>query len=133
LPDNQETIVNITSTNLTRVIQTAILGAFALSCAAASNAADYGNVPTAVVKFGDLNPSNPQGAAKLYGRIVAAAQEVCKPFDVRSDDLGAQSRLHACVSKAIANGVSKVGKTELFAIYNAKNHQSLPVSVIAVR
>ena len=71
-----------TLTNLPRLITTAIFGALALSCDAASIAADNSDVPQTVVKFGDLNLSNPQGAATLYSRIVAAAHEVCRSFDI---------------------------------------------------
>jgi UrcA family protein len=121
----------ITSTNLPRLIKTAIFGALALSCGAVSMAADRSDVPQAVVKFGDLNLSNPQGAATLYGRIVAAAHEVCKSFDIDSRDLGDRARLDACVHKAIAGAVTKVGQPELFAIYNVKNHQPLPILIAA--
>jgi UrcA family protein len=129
----EETRMNITSTNLSRVIKTAILGTLALSCGAVSMAADYHDVPTAVVKFGDLNLSNPQGALRLYSRIVAAANEVCRPFAIDDRDLGSQARLKTCVHKATADAVSTVGRPELSAIYNAKNHQSPAIIVAATR
>ena len=133
VPDTEETTMKtlFTSTNLPRVIKTAIFGALALSCTAVSIAADHSDVPQAVVKFGDLNPSNPQGAAKLYSRIATAAYEVCKSFDINSRDLGSRARLTACLHKAIADAVTKVGQPELLAIYNAKNHQPLPTIVAA--
>src|SRR5580658_927749 len=78
--DIQETVMKtlITSTHLPRRITTAIFGALAFGCGTLSIAADLSDVPQAVVKFGDLNLSNPQGAVTLYSRIVAAANEVCK-------------------------------------------------------
>lgn len=128
-----ETIMKtlFTSTHLSRLITTAIFGALALSGGAASIAADTSEVPQVVVKFGDLNLSNPQGAAKLYSRIATAAYEVCKSFDINSRDLGSRARLTACLHKAIADAVTKVGQPELLAIYNAKNHQPLPINVAA--
>jgi UrcA family protein len=128
-----ETIMKtpFTSTHLSRLITTAIFGALALSGGAASIAADTSEVPQVVVKFGDLNLSNPQGAAKLYSRIATAAYEVCKSFDINSRDLGSRARLTACLHKAIADAVTKVGQPELLAIYNAKNHQPLPTIVAA--
>ena len=123
----------ITSTNLPRLITTAVFGVLALSCGAVSIAADNSDVPQVVVKFGDLNLSNPQGAATLYGRIVAAAHEVCKSFDIDSRGLGSRVRLDACVHKAIAGAVTKVGQPELFAIYNGKNHHPLPIIVAAAQ
>jgi UrcA family protein len=135
LPDNQETIMKtlITSSNLPRRITTAIFAALALTCGAVSIAADDSDVPQALVKFGDLNLSNPQGATALYSRIAAAANRVCKPFDTDSRDLGSRARVDACVHKAIANAVTKVDHPELFAIYNAKNHQPRPIIVAAVQ
>jgi UrcA family protein len=130
-PDTQETIMKtqITSTNLPRLITTAIFGAIALSCGAMSIAADQSDVRQAVVKFGDLNVSNRQGAATLYSRIVAAAGEVCND----NRDLPYRARLHACVHKAIADAVTRVGQPELFAIYNAKNHRPHPITVAAAQ
>jgi UrcA family protein len=121
------------NTTATRVITAAIVGALALSCSTLSIAADKGDVPQIVVKYGDLNPSNTQGALALYSRIVAAATEVCKPLDMHSRDLGTQSRAKACVRKATADAVTKVGQPGLFAVYNAKSHQPLPIIVAAAQ
>ena len=49
----------ITSTHLSRLISTAIFGALTLSWGATSIAADETEAPQVVVKFGDLNLSNP--------------------------------------------------------------------------
>jgi len=122
-----------TAAYLPRLIITATLGALALSWGAASIAAGEGDVPQVVVKFGDLNLSSPQGAAKLYSRIAAAGSEVCKPLDINSRDLGSRARLDACVHKAIADAVTKVDRPELFAIFDAKNHQPRPIVVAAAR
>ena len=120
-----------TCTNLSRLITTAIFGALVLGCGAVSVAADNSDVPQAVVKFGDLNLSNPRGAATLYNRITAAAHTVCTPFESR--DLAARARLAVCVHKAITDAVTKVGQPELFAIYDAKNHRPLPIIVAAAQ
>ena len=121
------------STKPSRLITTAIFAALAFGCGAVSIAGDWSDVPQAVVKFGDLNLSNPQGAAALYDRIAAAAHEVCKPFDVGIRDLALHAQLNACVHKAIADAVTKVGQAELFAIYNARNPQPLPITVAAAQ
>lgn len=135
LLDTPETTMNtlITSTNLSRLISTAILGAITLSWGAMSIAADESEAPQAVVKFGDLNLSNPQGAAALYSRITLAAYEVCKSFDIDSRNLGSRARVDACVHKAIADAVTKVDRAELFAVYSAKNHQARPIIVAAAQ
>src|ERR1017187_3882546 len=129
LLDTQETTMNtlITSTNLSRLISTAIFGVLTLSWGAMSIAADESDAPQAVVKFGDLNLSNPQGAAALYHRIWSAAVTVCRPQDDGS--LASMSRVQTCVHKAIADAVTKVDRAELFAVYNAKSRQLRPIVV----
>jgi UrcA family protein len=115
------------------LITTAIFGALAASGSAMCMAADGSDVPQAMVKFGDLNLANSQGAAMLYSRISAAAHEVCKSFDIDGRDLGSRTRQDACVHKAIADAVIKVCQPQLFAIYNAKNDQPLPILVAATQ
>lgn len=117
-----------TTTSIRTLIATALVSALASSVAAVS-AADNSDVPQAVVKFGDLNISNPQDAAKLYSRIAAAAYALCRPFDIDNRNLGAQARLKACVHKAIADAVTRVGQPELIAIYNAKNPRRKTISL----
>jgi UrcA family protein len=118
---------SILSTRVRGLIASAIFSALVSSFAAVSVAADNSVVHQVVVKFGDLNLSNPQGAATLYSRIVAAAREVCKaPDDVGTRELMLPIGLRACRQKAIADGVTEVGQPELTAIYNAKNPQPLP-------
>jgi UrcA family protein len=119
----------ITAAFLPRLIGTAIFSTLALSWGAASVAAGDSEVPQVVVKFGDLNLSNPEGAAELYNRIAAAGKEVCRSFDSR--DLATRARLNACVRKAIAEAVTMVDRPELSAIDNAKNHQPRPIVVAA--
>jgi UrcA family protein len=129
LLDTQETTMNtlMISTNLTRLISTAIFGVLALSSGAMSVAAEQSDAPQAVVKFGDLNLSNPPGATALYHRIRNAAVTVCRPQDDGS--LASMNRVQTCVHKAIADAVSKVDRAELFAVYNAKSGQLRPIVV----
>jgi UrcA family protein len=121
----------IASATLPRLVTAAIFGALAFGIGTASIAADRSDVPQAVVKFGHLSLSNRQGATKLYDRIVVAANEVCKSFDTDIRDLTSQGQMLACIHKAIADAVTKVGHPELFAVYNARNHQPLPITVAA--
>jgi UrcA family protein len=124
--------MNTLSTSPSRLIPPAIFCSLALSCGAASIAADNAGVPHAIVKFGELDLSNPQGAAVLYGRIVVAANEVCKSFDIDNRGLTDRWRQYECIQKAIAHAVTKMGRPELFAVYNAKTHRPLPIRVVAV-
>jgi UrcA family protein len=116
----------ITSTNLSRLISTTIFGVLTLSWGAMSIAADESDAPQAVVKFGDLNLSNPQGGAALYRRIWSAAVTVCRPQD---DSLASRSRVQSCIHKAIADAVTKVDRAELFAVYNSTNHELRPIVI----
>ena len=121
-------------TRIRRLVATAIVSAFASSFAVICAAADDVETVSVVVKFGDLNVSNPQGAAALYGRIAAAAHNVCGSY--ASNDVfhhGSEARVKACVRKAIADAVTKVGQPELFAVYNTKNRQRLPITVAAAQ
>jgi UrcA family protein len=121
-------------TRIRRLIATAMVTAFASSFAVVCAAADDTETVSVVVKFEDLNVANPQGAATLYGRIAAAAHNVCGSYD--SDDVfhhGSRSRVNACVRKAIADAVTRVGQPELFAVYNTNNRQPLPITVAAAR
>ena len=118
-----------TPASMRTLIAKAVLSALTSSVAALSIGADNSDVPQAVVKFGDLNISNPRDAAKLYSRIAAAAYAVCTPFDIDNQNLGAQARLKACVHKSIADAVTRVGQPELIAIYKAKNHTRKTISL----
>jgi UrcA family protein len=66
--------------------------------------ADSLSLPTATVKFGDLDVLHPQGAAVLHARIRAAAMNVCSSFD----GLGRGAALHrdGCVNKAVVGAVT---------------------------
>lgn len=121
----------IASAKYPRLVTAAIFGALAIGCGAVSIAADRSDVPQAVVKFGDLNLSNRQGAATLYNRIIAAANEVCKSYDTDIRGFASFAQLDACVHRAIADAVTKVAQPELFAVYNARNRQPLPITVAA--
>jgi UrcA family protein len=121
------------SKRLARLFPTAIFGALALAGAAVSSAANSGYVPQVSVRYDDLNISSPRGAATLYGRIAAAAYEVCKEFDDGGLSLLLKQRLEACIHQAIVEGVTKVRQPALTAVYNAKNRDQLPITVIVAR
>jgi len=46
-----------------------------------AEAAPPSDVPTAVVKFGDLDTTHPAGKEELYRRLSRAAQAVCSPLE----------------------------------------------------
>ena len=94
-------------------------------CAAADNSA----LPTVVVKYADLNLSNPEGVTALYRRITAAARDVCQYYDIRSGSSLRPGATDACVRKALQDAVTKVGHPALSALYNAKHPQPVPITV----
>jgi UrcA family protein len=119
-----------TSLRFQGALATAIFGALVCSVTTVCTAAET-DPPQTTVKYADLNVSNPQGAAALYARIQGAARQVCLPLD--GGDLGSKARMGACVHKAIADAVAKVGQPALFDAYNAHNRQSTPIVLAASR
>jgi UrcA family protein len=116
-----------TSTSLRALIAAAIFGALASGITAVSAAADGTELRSTVVKYGDLNVSNPQAAAALYSRIRKAAESVCSVST--GANYAATIGVSPCVHKAIAESVAAVNQPALFAVYNAKNKTPLPVMV----
>jgi len=113
------------------VIATSLFSVLSSSLAALPAAADSFEPLKVIVKFGDLDISHPQGAAVLYGRIRAAAQNVCSPFDGRG--LSAKMHLDACVKKAVADAVTTVDEPALFAVYGAKMGKALPARAASLQ
>jgi len=74
-----------------------------------------GDVPSVVVKYGDLNLSTKEGTHSLYGRITSAARQVCERPDLR--DLATFAASRQCESAAIARAVSDVHSPRLAAVY----------------
>lgn len=119
------------SPRLRGFIAAGIFSAVACSFAAAGTASDLTETHSKVVQYGDLNLANPQGAASLYTRIVAAAHEVCDFPGDRS--LQSQMIAKNCVHNAVADTVTRLGRSQLIAIYNAKNREPLPITLAAAQ
>jgi UrcA family protein len=126
------TMNTTTTASRARIVSaTALFGAFVFSFATLPAAADSLSLPTATVKFGDLDVLHPQGAAVLYARIQAAAMSVCPSFDV----FGRGAALHsddACVKKAIVGAVTQVDSPALSAVYNAHEGKDLPTRLTSL-
>jgi UrcA family protein len=113
------------------LIAASLFGVLSSSLAALPAAADGFELLKETVKFGDLDISHPQGAAVLYHRIRAAAQNVCSPFD--GSGLSAKMHLDACVKKAVADAVTTVDEPALFAVYSAKMGKTVPARVASLQ
>ena len=108
------------------LVVTAIFVALAASPGIVS-AADPSSA-SRVVRFADLNISNPSGAHVLYGRIRAAAQVVCSYYFFATDTDKAR-----CVRDATADAVTKINQPALSAVYNANNETSVPSGLVSQR
>jgi UrcA family protein len=99
---------------------TGLAAATALLCngayTAAAAATPDGDIPSMVVKFGDLNLSTTEGASVLYRRITAAAARVCPE---RTRDLQSVGRSAGCRKAAIARAVAAIPSPQLAAIHAA--------------
>lgn len=121
----------MTANRFDSLIATSLLCVLSSGLAALPAAADSFEPLKVTVKFGDLDVSHPQGAAVLYLRIRAAAQNVCSPFD--GSGFSAKMLLDACVNKAVADAVATVDKPALFAVYSAKMGETMPARVASLQ
>ena len=113
-----------TTSGLRGLIATAIFGFLGLGfCIVA--AADPG-AASRIVKFADLNASDPSSAHVLYRRIRAAAQVACSyHFFLTDTDKG------RCVRDATADAVTRIDQPALSAVYNANNKTSTPSRLVS--
>jgi len=102
------------STGLRSLIATAIFAFLGLSLCVVA-AADP-SAHSRIVKYADLNPSDPAGAHALYRRIRAAAQVVCSYYFFATDTDRAR-----CVRDATADAVTKINQPALSAVSSANN------------
>ena len=112
------------STGLRGLVATGIFVVLAPSLSTVSGADP--SSASRVVKFADLNISNPSGAHVLYMRILAAAQVVCSYQAFATDTDKAR-----CVHDAIADAVAKIDQPKLSAVYNAKNKTPASSSLVS--
>jgi UrcA family protein len=107
-------IMNTTIQNTARAAAILVCGAIALcSLQLTAQAADDA-LPSKKVSYADLDISTPTGAKVLYGRIAAAAHQVCALSGYK--DLGAMQRVNGCVDRAINNAVKDVDSPALSAL-----------------
>jgi UrcA family protein len=94
------------------------------SILAVANASPPSDVPTAVVKFGDLDATRPAGKEELYRRLTRAAGLVCRSLDPSESAAKLElSSLHkACIDQAVSGAVAKINLPE-FADYVASRTQ----------
>jgi UrcA family protein len=89
------------------------LGTAAL-CAASASVQAAENVPSKTVNFADLDITSQAGAKTLYGRIRAAASDVCR--DSSGGDPILRTAASACFQKAIDKAVKDVNSPVLTSL-----------------
>jgi UrcA family protein len=81
------------------------------------------DLPTVVVKYGDLDLSNPAAREMLFNRLKNAAKAVCAPFD--GAGLARRQVFDACVAHAIAGAVIQTNAPAMAALYTEKTGNKL--------
>jgi UrcA family protein len=94
------------------------------SILSAANAAPPSDVPTTVVKFGDLDATRPAGKEELYQRLTRAARSVCRSLDPSESRANLQFMplYKACIDQAVSGAVAQINRPE-FTDYVASRTQ----------
>lgn len=80
-------------------------------------------VVSRLVKFADLNLSDPKAVVTLYQRIRTAADSVCEP--VNSRIIETQAHIRRCERLAIAQAVRDVNSSSLTSFHMAATNQTV--------
>jgi UrcA family protein len=91
-----------------------------LTVSHASAASAYEEPRNVVVRYSDLNLSQPQDASTLYNRIQRAAREACERDEAAS--LARLQQFHNCVDQAVTNAVAAISSQRLTEIHEAQTH-----------
>jgi UrcA family protein len=102
-----------------RIIKLLPLAA-ALTLSSVASASSIGELPSVVVRYGDLNLSTKGGVASLHSRLRHAAKQVCEPLDSRVLDL--REQYADCVSDAVRRSVAKVNNSNLTRFHRYGKH-----------
>ena len=85
---------------------------------AAHAATESSDAPKLTVRYSDLDLATQQGSQALYGRIAAAARQVCAVDDIRN--LAALAAADAYRAQAIEKAVREVHSARLASVYAAQ-------------
>ena len=89
--------------------------AAALALGGFAQASTVRQLPSVVVKYGDLDLNTVEGVTSLHARLNKAARQACSQLDSRV--LGLRDQYEFCVSSAVTKGVSDVGNEKLSAFH----------------
>ena len=85
--------------------------AAALAVCGIAQASTPKDLPSVIVKYGDLSLNTKSGVAHLHARLRNAAEQVCNPLNSRV--LGLRAEYEHCVSDAVAESVAAIGNANL--------------------
>ncbi len=100
--------------------------AAALAISGLAQAGTPRDLPSVVVKYGDLSLNSKAGIATLHSRIKNAAQQVCSPLNSRV--LGLRDQYEQCVSDAVTQSVAAVGNPNLSTFHRYGGRAGLVAS-----
>jgi UrcA family protein len=100
---------------VTRMGAVALAGIAALFVGAATANEQPSQAPSVVVNYADLAIAHPDGASRLYQRIVSAAESVCPAAEPRQ--LGPFQQHVACTVRAVQRAIQQIGSPQLTRIY----------------
>jgi UrcA family protein len=77
---------------------------------------DLGEVPTVTVKYSDLDLASVAGSRALYGRLVAAAEQVCPRASDSLLELQINRAAHECIQAAVDRAVRQIHHPRFAAV-----------------
>jgi UrcA family protein len=113
--------------NLTTLVAVATFAVCSFTAARADSAFEPRSVS---VRFADLDTTNVQGAAVLYGRLKSAAESVCKELD-SPRDLGLMQRYAACIHLALGNAIATIDRPAVtaYAVAHGALSMEAPIKI----
>ncbi|HEX6639204.1 MAG TPA: UrcA family protein [Steroidobacteraceae bacterium] len=78
--------------------------------------------PSISVSYSDVSFATTAGAAKVYGKLKAAARQVCGVND-GVKDIAMINAAHQCYREALADAVQRIDRPTLTALHVASSHK----------
>ena len=93
-----------------------------------AKAAPHADIPTAVVKFGDLDTMHPAGKKELYRRLSRAAREVCSSLEGTSGSRPFPApQYEACIDRALSGAVAQINRPDFTDYVATRTQKSVGV------
>src|ERR1044072_421758 len=88
-----------------RLIKLLPVAAALALCSGVASAGTVRELPSVVVKYGDLNLESADAGAALHSRVSKAARQVCSELDSRV--LGLREQYERCIAGAVTQSVAR--------------------------